>query len=210
MYFCLTPKTNHLEQKIMHSDLDLLTKSKKGDETAFRTLVLRYEQQVRATVRGMLGNVGEADDVAQEVFIRFYKAMPDFRGEAALGTYLTRIAINLSLNELKRKQRKNRWMTFFQRGDKTSQIEDTTAHPDRQDTKELVRKALQILEPDFRSVVILRMLDGYSVKETAEILQLPMGTIASRLARAQKKLKVILQGLSDETKSLPSDVRTLR
>lgn len=176
----------------MYSDVELLGKAKKGNAHAFRQLIERHEQQVRSTVIGMLGDTMEADDVAQEVFIRFYKSINRFRGDAQLSTYLSRIAINLSLNELKRRQRQNKWLTFFQKDDNRTQIEDPSARPERQDTKELIHMAIQKLEPEFRAVVVLRLIDGYSVKETAKILNVPIGTIASRLARAQNKLKEIL------------------
>ena len=177
----------------MPTDTELVVQAQKGNQLAFRQIVHRHEQQVRSTVLGMLGDTQEAADVAQEVFIRFYQSIEKFRGDAKLGTYLSRIAINLSLNELKRRQRKGRWLTFFKKEDQFDQIEDAYADPKRQDTRQLVQKALQQLEPMYRSVVVLRMIDGYSVKETTEILQLPAGTVASRLSRGQKLLKEILE-----------------
>ncbi len=176
----------------MYSDQVLVAQSKKGDQIAFRQLVERHQQRVRKTVIGMLGQQPESEDVAQEVFIRLYKALSDFKGDAKLETYLTRIAINLSLNELKRRQKHQKRFLFFQREDKDLQIEDIHANPGNFDTKELIQIALQKLEPEFRSVIVLRLIEGYSVKEAAEILELPQGTIASRLARAQKKLKTVL------------------
>ncbi|NIR47450.1 sigma-70 family RNA polymerase sigma factor, partial [candidate division KSB1 bacterium] len=89
------------------TDRELIDNVRAGDSQAFEQLVKRYESQVAATVIGMLGSCQEADDVGQEVFIRFYKAIHQFREEARLGTYLTRIAINLSLNELKRRKRRH-------------------------------------------------------------------------------------------------------
>ena len=178
--------------KLLYSNIDLIEKSKSGDSVAFRQLVERHQLRVRKTVIGMLGECPEAEDVAQEVFIRFYKSLKDYRGESKLETYLTRIAINLSLNELKRRQKRNARFLFFQREESPIQIEDLSANPSQYETKELIQKALQLLEPDFRSVVVLRLIEGYSVKETSEILKLPQGTIASRLARAQKKLYKIL------------------
>ena len=86
------------------SDEELLRSARAGDEEAFRSLVERYEHKVAATVIGMLGPGDEADDVGQETFIRFYRAMGNYRGEARLGTYITRIAINLSLKALKRRR----------------------------------------------------------------------------------------------------------
>ena len=176
-----------------NAEVELIRLCKQGDENALRQLVEIYGLQINRTIEGMLGDTAEAEDVAQEVFIRFFRSLDKFRGEAKLGTYLSRIAINLSLNELKRRQRKNRWLTFIKRDDQELPIEDVSMNPSNLETKELVQKALQILEPEFRAVIVLRMLDGYSVKEAAAILQVPAGTVASRLARGQKKLKSILE-----------------
>lgn len=141
----------------------------------------------------MLGPVEEADDVAQEVFIRFYRSLEQFRGDAQLGTYLSRIAINLSLNELKRRQRMQKRFLFWQRSDMSlPEPADEGMDPSRMDDQQLVRQALQQIDPDYRSVIVLRLLDGYSVKETAEILDIPMGTVASRLARGLDKLKEVI------------------
>jgi len=173
------------------SDTKLIELAQNGDNTAFTTLVLRYEQQVAKTVIGMLGNTMEADDVGQETFVRFYQSLRNFRGESGVRTYITRIAINLSLNELKKRKRKNLFF-FLSKDDKELEIPDNYSNTDQNDIKETVNKAIHSLEPHFRSVVVLRMIDGYSTKETAQILNLPEGTVLSRLARAQKKLKNIL------------------
>jgi len=179
---------------LLRTDEELLEQCRRGSEAAFRQLVQRYQQQVRATAVGMLGATGEAEDVAQETFIRLFKSLDRFRGEAQLSTYLTRIAINLSLNALKKRQRQQQRFRIFQGNEpQIQQIEDQGANPEHQDTKELIHKALQELDIDFRSVIVLRLLDGYSVKETADSLQIPPGTVASRLAQAQLKLKVILE-----------------
>jgi len=173
-------------------DRKLIEKVKKGDKVAFSQLVRRYEQTVAGVVIGMLGRCSEADDVGQEVFIRFYRALNDFRGEAGVATYLTRIAINLSLNELKRRQRRN-YLFVKNNDNENPEIKDEENRQDAYDTKQAVHQALQQLNPDFRSVVVLRMLQGYSTKETAKILKLPMGTVLSRLSRAQEKLKILLK-----------------
>lgn len=174
----------------MPKEIDLIRLAKKGDTKAFKQLVEQHEQQVRATVLGMLGDTAEVKEVAQEVFIRFYKAINEFKGDAALGTYLTRIAINLSLNEIKRRKNKRRWMSSVATEDIPVRA-DRSTNPERYDNQEAIYKMLNLLEPEFRSVIVLRLIDGYSVKETAEILGMPQGTIASRLSRAQMKLKEI-------------------
>ncbi len=169
------------------SDYNLVQKALKGDRYAFKEIVEKYKQQVAKTVIGFLGNTREAEDVGQEVFIRFYKSMKQYKGDSALATYLTRIAINLSLNEIKRQKR----IINSDIDEVTYKLgsDDETVNKDNEDT---ITKALQNLEPEFRSVIVLRFIDGFSTKETAEILKLPVGTVLSRVSRAQQKLKKIL------------------
>lgn len=170
----------------------LIASARKGDEHAFRQLVQRHQQQVRATVIGMLGDVPEADDIAQEVFVKLHEKLGDFRGEAKLSTYLVRIAINLSLNEQKKRQRRQRRLRAIDSESIPLQLEDKASNPGRFEMRDALRQALDQLEPEFRAVVVLRLIDGYSVKETAGILGLPQGTVASRLARAQARLRELL------------------
>lgn len=174
-------------------DLELLERARKGDDLAFAGIVKRYEQVVANVIIGMLGNTAEADDVGQEVFIRFYRSLDQFRGDAALGTYLTRIAINLSLNELKKKKRTVSLFTQNQQDAGYDDLSDNGREMEQRDAREIVQEALQKLDPKFRSVVLLRLIEGYSSKETAQILNVPMGTVLSRLARAQKQLKKIIK-----------------
>ncbi|MEO0471948.1 MAG: sigma-70 family RNA polymerase sigma factor, partial [Bacteroidota bacterium] len=91
--------------KAPKTDIDLIAAVQTGQPEAFRLLVERYQAQVAATVIGMLGKGQEAEDVGQEVFIRFYRSLAQFQAKSALGTYLTRIAINLSLNAIKKRKR---------------------------------------------------------------------------------------------------------
>ncbi|HTR82218.1 MAG TPA: sigma-70 family RNA polymerase sigma factor [Bacteroidota bacterium] len=173
------------------TDGELLQLSRSGDVAAFGELVRRYESKVAATVRGMLGNNEGADDIAQETFIRFYNALDRFREEAAVGTYVTRIAINLSLNELRRRKRRR---ILFKPLDPGDDVEEPSAAGDFEhfDKKEIVQYALEKLDPKFRAVVTLRLIEGYTTEETASILGVPVGTVLSRLLRAQKKLRTIL------------------
>jgi len=187
-----------------NEDIALLNEVRNGNTDAFTVIVERYRQQVARTVIGMLGNTSEADDVGQEVFIRLYKSIDKFRGESALSTYLTRIAINLSLNALKKIKRQRLYSSFTSNNDddKRDQLQNIANYDDEHeanDTQELVQMALQKLDPKFRSVIILRMLEGFSTKETAETLNLPLGTVLSRLTRAQDKLRIEIKKLGYET-----------
>ncbi len=184
------------EEKLREQEL--VRKAQAGDKNAFRELVKQNEQRVAATVIGMLGYCPEAEDVGQETFIRFYRSLKKFRGESSVGTYLTRIAINLSLNELKRRNRRNRH--FFSRGEENMEnVSDKNDRKNKKELKEIVHTGIEKLEPKYRAVVVLRLIEGYSTQETAQILRLPIGTVLSRLARAQKKLKEILAPLYWET-----------
>lgn len=171
------------------TEQELIKKARAGDDQAFEQIVKRYESRVAATVIGMLGKCDAADDVGQEVFIRFHKSLHRFREDSSLGTYLTRIAINLSLNELDRRKRR---LFFFARPEENERVEplnnphETIALNERQ---KLVQSAIQRLEPKFRAVIVLRLIEGYSTAETAQLLNVPQGTVLSRLSRAQKKLK---------------------
>ncbi len=173
------------------TDDKLIMAAREGDQNAFQELVRRHESRVAATVIGMLGRCAEAEDVGQETFIRFYRGLRKFRVESIVGTYLTRIAINLSLNELKRRRRRS--LLFFSRPiEEIYDIPDPKADSELNEDREMVQRAIQKLESKFRSVVVLRLIDGYSTRETADILNVPVGTVLSRLARAQTKLKEVL------------------
>ncbi|MCX6330606.1 MAG: RNA polymerase sigma factor [Bacteroidia bacterium] len=176
-------------------DTDLVKASIEGDKLAFGEIVNRYQKMVARTVKGMLGDSVFAEDIGQEVFIKLYYSLSEFRGEAKLSTYIQKIAINLTLNEIKR--RKRFFSMFSQKGNNEMyeyEVADFDSE-EKREASEIVNKALMRLEPKFRIIVAMRMLQGYSTKETAEILDLPLGTVLSRLSRAQGQLKDILDKL---------------
>lgn len=175
------------------SDAELLSRARGGDDAAFRQLVVRYEPVVAATVIGMLGRGDDAEDVGQETFIRFHRALASFREESALKTYLVRIAMNLSLNALKRRRRTS--LRFLSRDSATPPMEPAVLPSGEEDTEErrsIVRRAVELLGPRHQPVVVLRMLQDLSTRETAEALGIPEGTVLSRLSRAMKELEAAL------------------
>ncbi|MCC6771867.1 MAG: RNA polymerase sigma factor [Gemmatimonadaceae bacterium] len=175
------------------SDNDLLSATRSGDDLAFRTLVERYESAVAGVVIGMLGPGADADDVGQETFIRFHRALDQFRGDATLGTYLRRIAMNLSLNALKRRKRFH-WRLLSRDAPDSAPIEPAVEayDPERTERRDMVRWAVGALSETHRPVVVLRLLEERSTSETAEILQIPPGTVMSRLSRGIAELKRLL------------------
>jgi RNA polymerase sigma-70 factor, ECF subfamily len=176
-------------------DDELVKASIDGDKLAFSEIIDRYRKMVARTVKGMLGDSVYSEDIGQEVFINLYNSLSGFRGEAKLSTYIQRIAVNLTLNEIKR--RKRFFSMFSHKGsDELSEYEIADPeNEEKREAKEMVNKALMSLDPKFRIVVAMRLLQGYSTKETAEILNLPLGTVLSRLSRAQEQLKEKLEKL---------------
>jgi RNA polymerase sigma-70 factor, ECF subfamily len=173
-------------------EVELVNASLNGDKNAFGEIVNRYQKMVARTVKGMLGDSVFAEDIGQEVFINLYYSLSEFRGEAKLSTYIQKIAVNLTLNEIKRRKR---FFSLFSQKANTEMHEFEIADnntEERSEASEIVNKALLAMDPKFRIIVTMRMLQGYSTKETADILDLPLGTVLSRLSRAQEQLRNIL------------------
>ena len=183
------------------SDDILLDRARAGDDLAFRALVERYASVVASVVIGMLGAGDDADDVGQETFIRFHGAISTFRGDAALGTYLRRIAMNLSLNALKQRRRFS--LRLVRRDQATVPLGEPTVEAYDAEGAEraaLVRGAVAQLGEKQRCVVVLRLLDGLSTNETAEVLELPPGTVMSRLSRGVAELQRRLDWYANDSK----------
>jgi len=176
---------------LVDDEKKLISQAREGDKNAYKELVLRYQPQVAKTIIGLLGPGPEAEDVGQETFIKFYKSLPRFRGDSSAGTYLTRIAINMSLNVI-RKRKLSRRIVFGRKNVMGHQTETDSNPTPSLEAKELINKGLQKIGSKFRSVLILRYMNEYTVKETAEILNLPQGTVMSRVSRGMEKLREIL------------------
>ena len=180
------------ESYVVAEEKELVSASLSGDKRAFGEIVNRYQRMVARTVKGMLGDSVFAEDIGQEVFINLFYSLPEFRGEAKLSTYIQKIAVNLTLNEIKRRKR---FLSIFSQKGNNEMHEFEIADNDteeRKEASEIVNKALMAMDPKFRIIVTMRILQGYSTKETAEILDLPIGTVLSRLSRAQEQLRNIL------------------
>ena len=173
-----------------------------GDERAFREIVRTYQATVAGVVTAMLGPGDDADDVGQETFIKLVRAMPSFRGDASLRTFITRIAMNASLDLLARRKRELRFVRLGSDDDPVSAslADDSVAGDTEQEHAERARQvqqAIDSLDGKHRAVVVLRVLEERSTNEAAQILGVPPGTVMSRLTRALRKLDVLLRPVID-------------
>ena len=166
---------------------DYIKMLKKGDEKAFERMVRENQNKIYAVCLNMMKNPHDAQDAAQETFIKAYRSLRGFKGDSKVETWLTRIAVNACLDALRaRRETENIDDKYDLAADETPETELEKA-----DIRREVRGALASLPPDMRSVVVLRDVEGYSYEEVAEMLRLNIGTVRSRLARARSKLKNI-------------------
>jgi RNA polymerase sigma-70 factor (ECF subfamily) len=164
---------------------ELIRRSKGGSREAFGLLVGRYQVPVYRVVRGILGNPSESEDVAQEVFLKAYANLAKFRGESGFFTCLYRIAVNEALRARKRRT--------FANADALPEVEAPPPVPSEEEAPTLatLERLLRKLSDEFRSIVVLRDIEGLSYTEISETLEIPIGTVESRLFRARQELRAL-------------------
>jgi RNA polymerase sigma-70 factor (ECF subfamily) len=170
-----------------------LDRLRAGEAPAFEELVMMYQHRVFGVALRMLGNRAEAEDVAQEAFVRAHRALGDFRGDAKLSTWLYAITSRLCLNRLASGERR-----LTRHGeDALLRLSDAGPRPDaaleRRELETALGRAIAELPEDRRIVVVLRDLEGLSYEEIAQVLELELGTVRSRLHRARADLKEKLE-----------------
>jgi RNA polymerase sigma-70 factor (ECF subfamily) len=187
-------------------EAELVNELQAGSETAFDWLVTHYHGPVYNLILGMLGDTADAADAAQEVFLKAFKGIRHFRQGSSLKTWLYRIAIREALNHrrwFKRHLHKNISLDAEpEEGFARIDVEDLSATPFEQlaaqEIQDAVQGALQEVPEVFRSAVILRDLEGLSYEEVAEVLDVSVGTVKSRILRGRRALKEILEPLLGE------------
>jgi RNA polymerase sigma factor (sigma-70 family) len=168
-------------------------------DLTFEQLVRDHQAMVFRTLLRLTGSREHIDDLAQDVFLRLYRALPSFRGEALITTYLYRIAVNVAQDEWKRRRRDDR--SHVSLSDETSAWEDRLAHPDRnaeerleeQEFQQSVEQQLQLLSKIERTVLILYHQEERSYEQISYTLGLPIGTVRTHLHRGRKKLREAIQ-----------------
>jgi len=168
---------------------EFLRRLRTGEAEAFAELVTAYQHRVFGVALRMLGSAAEAEEIAQDVFLRAYRALHDFRGDAKLSTWLYAIASRLCLTRLGSSERG----MSHRGGDKLARIPDQDPGPEaaleQSEREAALLRAIAELPDDRRIVVVLRDLEGLSYEEIAGALDLELGTVRSRLHRARMDLK---------------------
>lgn len=185
------------------TDQQLVERVQAGDKAAFNLLVLKYQHRVLKLVGRFVNDTAEAEDVAQEAFLKAYRALASFRGDSAFYTWLYRIAINTAKNALVSSRR--RPVDFdldlqdpeqYDRHAKLKEADTPEGVLLTEEIRSVVERAMEQLPDDLRTAIVLRELEGLSYEEIAEAMDCPVGTVRSRIFRAReaidKKLKPLL------------------
>lgn len=182
-------------------DSELVARVQRGDKRAFDLLVLKYQRKIMRLLSRMVRDPSEVEDVAQEAFIKAYRALPQFRGESAFYTWLYRIAINTARNWQVASGRRPSTPTAIENedGETFSQIDNLTdiSTPESvlasRQVVETVNAAIDALPEDLRTAIALREIEGLSYEEIAESMGCPIGTVRSRIFRAREAIAAQLR-----------------
>jgi RNA polymerase sigma-70 factor, ECF subfamily len=184
-------------------DAALIAELRAGSESAYEALIERFEQPVYNMISRLMDDSADAPDVVQEVFLKIFRNIGSFRGESSLKTWIYRIAVNEARNH-------RRWFSRHKRqevaidpgGDETQGYSDWLADPGRspfdsaldRETEVLIESALAGVNPKFKAALVLREIEGLTYEEIAEILEISLGTVKSRILRGRDALRKQLAG----------------
>ena len=188
------------------SDLVLVKRVQRGDKTAFDLLVRKYQHKVVKLVLRYVRNPAEAEDIAQEAFIKAYRALPQFRGDSAFYTWMYRIAINTAKNSLASRDRSPiAYDLDLTDPEESHSVQTKLQDPDTpegmaltEEIRQIVNSAIEALPEELKTAIVLRELDGLSYEEIAAAMECPVGTVRSRIFRAReaidKRLREVFEG----------------
>lgn len=176
-------------------DQQLVERVQKGDKRAFDLLVIKYQHKVMAVISRLIRDHAEAQDVAQEAFIKAYRALPNFRGDSAFYTWIYRIAINTAKNHIVARNRRPpssdldvEEAEFYSGNDAIHEMNTPERNLLRDELHLTIDQAFQDLPTDLRTAVTLREIEGLSYEEIAEVMECPVGTVRSRIFRAREAI----------------------
>ncbi len=192
--------------QVIAEDRALIMRCQRGDASAFNDLIVKYEKVVYNFAYRLTQNYDDANDIAQDAFIRAYNAIQSFRGDSAFSTWIFRITTNVFLDERKRRkshpqQSLDEYVTGEEGNREGMQVEDTAPTPseivETKERQQIVAQAIQDLPEYQRAMVVLYHVQQKSYEEIAEIMKLPIGTVKSRLNRARLALKEKLSSMQE-------------
>lgn len=186
-------------------DADLVARVQKGDKRAYDLLVLKYQRKIMRMLARMVRDPAEIEDVAQEAFIKAYRALPQFRGESAFYTWLYRIAINTARNWQAARSRRptgenvieNEDGETFSAVDSLTDINTPESMLASRQIVETVNAAMNALPEELRTAIVLREIEGMSYEDIAQSMGCPIGTVRSRIFRAREAIAAQLRPLSN-------------
>jgi RNA polymerase sigma-70 factor (ECF subfamily) len=190
----------------MRTDMQLVRRCLAGEQGAFVEIVEAYQNMVYNLAYRFLGDSGEAEDLAQEVFLKVYRSLKSFKGLSTLKTWIYRIASNMSLNRIKYLQRRKKNSQVQLEGDANSEglapidtLSDAAPGPEKEmhgrDINLRLQQALLNLSPEQQAVVILRDIEGLTYEEISVALDVNLGTVKSRLARGRMNIQEQMRDL---------------
>jgi len=184
------------------SDAECVRRIQRGETETFEILVRRHEKAIFNVVYRMLGDYDDAAETAQEVFLSAYRAIGQFRGDANFSTWLYRIALNHASTRRKSTNSRQRRLVPI---DDTELVDDVELGPaetlEKKEIRQRVQRALNELQPEDAMVILLRDLQDIAYEDVARVLNIPVGTVKSRLHRARKELAERLRWLASDTKA---------
>ncbi|TXG88420.1 MAG: RNA polymerase sigma factor RpoE [Rhodocyclaceae bacterium] len=186
-------------------DQALVERAQKGEKQAFDLLVTKYQRKLGRLLSRFIRDPAEVEDVAQEAFIKAYRALPSFRGDSAFYTWLYRIGINTAKNYLVAQGRRAPTSTgfdseeaeTFEDGDQLRDINTPESLLHSKQIGETVNAAMESLPEELRTAIVLREIEGLSYEEIAKIMDCPIGTVRSRIFRAREAVAARLKPLLD-------------
>lgn len=182
------------------TDTDIIEKVKNGDDQAFEELVVRYQNKIYNLALRMTGNADDAFDMTQEAFVRAWRGLETFQFESSFSTWLYRLASNLCIDFLRSQKRRRTVPLVFEEDGEEKQYDLPDPHPEPEavvlaaEEQRVLEQALNELEPEYRQIITMRVIDDLSYTQIAQILGVKEGTVKSRLSRARERLrKKVLQ-----------------
>ncbi|WP_345795770.1 RNA polymerase sigma factor RpoE [Castellaniella sp. MT123] len=187
-------------------DLALVERVRRGDRHAFDLLVIKYQRKIMRLLSRMIHDPAEIEDVAQEAFIKAYRALPQFRGDSAFYTWLYRIAVNTARNWQSASFRRPATVSPLEGedGETFDQIDGLSDHSTPESMMasrqiaETVNEAIEALPDDLRTAIVLREIEGMSYEDIASTMQCPIGTVRSRIFRAREAIASRLRPIMDQ------------